>query len=74
MSFSITSAKKVVSFMEKVPSTPFLANPENGHIATVPRHREIENFLAKKILISQKLDLDLSLLYLSQIIAGVEAR
>jgi predicted RNA binding protein YcfA (HicA-like mRNA interferase family) len=24
-------------------------NPENGHMATVPRHREIEVFLAKKI-------------------------
>ncbi|MBM3157751.1 MAG: type II toxin-antitoxin system HicA family toxin [Chloroflexi bacterium] len=28
--------------------TVFL-NPENGHMATVPRHREIEVFLAKKI-------------------------
>jgi len=24
-------------------------NPENGHLATVPRHREIELFLARKI-------------------------
>ncbi|PJB49433.1 MAG: addiction module toxin, HicA family [Chloroflexi bacterium CG_4_9_14_3_um_filter_45_9] len=24
-------------------------NPENGHIATVPRHREIEILLARKI-------------------------
>jgi mRNA interferase HicA len=24
-------------------------NPENGHITTIPRHREIENLLAKKI-------------------------
>jgi mRNA interferase HicA len=24
-------------------------NPENGHFATVPRHREIENLLARKI-------------------------
>ncbi|MCD6299685.1 MAG: type II toxin-antitoxin system HicA family toxin [Dehalococcoidales bacterium] len=24
-------------------------NPENGHFATVPRHREIEIFLARKI-------------------------
>jgi predicted RNA binding protein YcfA (HicA-like mRNA interferase family) len=24
-------------------------NPENGHVATVPRHREIEVLLAKKI-------------------------
>jgi predicted RNA binding protein YcfA (HicA-like mRNA interferase family) len=24
-------------------------NPENGHIATVPRHREIEIILARKV-------------------------
>ncbi len=24
-------------------------NPENGHLATVPRHREIEYLLARKI-------------------------
>jgi predicted RNA binding protein YcfA (HicA-like mRNA interferase family) len=24
-------------------------NPENGHFTTVPRHREIENLLARKI-------------------------
>lgn len=24
-------------------------NPENGHLATVPRHREIEILLARKI-------------------------
>jgi len=24
-------------------------NPENGHVATVPRHTEIEIFLARKI-------------------------
>jgi predicted RNA binding protein YcfA (HicA-like mRNA interferase family) len=24
-------------------------NPENGHFATVPRHREIENLLVRKI-------------------------
>jgi len=24
-------------------------NPENGHMATVPRHREIESLLARKI-------------------------
>jgi len=24
-------------------------NPENGHIATIPRHREIETLLARKI-------------------------
>jgi len=28
--------------------TVFL-NPENGHVSTVPRHREIDIFLARKI-------------------------
>ncbi len=30
-------------------------NPENGHMATVPRHREIESVLARKI--CQQLDI-----------------
>ena len=32
-------------------------NPENGHMATVPRHREIENLLARKI--CRQLDISL---------------
>ena len=34
-----------------------LLNPENGHIATVPRHREIEIILAGKI--CRQLDISL---------------
>jgi predicted RNA binding protein YcfA (HicA-like mRNA interferase family) len=32
-------------------------NPENGHFATVPRHREIEILMAKKI--CRQLDISL---------------
>jgi len=37
-----------VRHREGAKHTVFL-NPENGHLATVPRHREIEIRLAKKI-------------------------
>jgi len=32
-------------------------NPENGHFSSVPRHREIETFLARKI--CRQLDINL---------------
>jgi hypothetical protein len=40
--------KEVCVFHREGAKHSVFPNPENGHVATVPRHREIEVFLAKK--------------------------